>query len=348
MDSLRIVLVIVGVLVILGLLAHGLWTVRRNNQDNKGREQSIERKRRRQPDDLFSANEEIHVAEDEPQVSSLEAEGLAAGKAPHPQSSKGRRQPKSAESAEPHAEQRAEQRAEPSAELTAQQIEFDLDAEPSFDLEPTLGEELEPHELEPSEPPNELSAAQRAKRHNNAAMEPQDSVESASDNEQTAAVDEPVNEASKENEPEVITLFITGDIQGAILLQMTAELGLKFGEMDIFHRHMESSGHGPVLFSVANMFNPGTFDIHNMERFQTEGLVLFMTLPMKSDGHQAFTMMYNAANKIADAMPRAAVLDSNRNPVTKQSVQHTYQRIREFERQQRLHKPSAQKPTSQW
>ncbi|RUO33120.1 cell division protein ZipA [Aliidiomarina soli] len=324
MDSLRIALMIIGLLVILALLGKGLWTIRKNNQQARGEQETLERKRSRQADDLFSAADDIDLSED----TSRPPRDVST----RPGRSR-KREPEIATDVETdllHDEQLHEP--------DLQQMEIDLNDERASVEQQQMGLLDDDNELVDDSAGAEQSPrattdqAQQVKNDQHSPLE-----------EPAEAEEEPQAEPAAKDDMEVITLFITGDIQGAILLQMTAELGLKYGEMDIFHRHLESSGHGPVLFSVANMFNPGTFDIHSMERFHTEGLVLFMTLPLKSDGHQAFTMMYNAANKIADAMPRAAVLDGNRNPVTKQSVQHTYQRIREFERKQRL-----QKPTTNW
>lgn len=141
--------------------------------------------------------------------------------------------------------------------------------------------------------------------------------------------DEPIiNDAPDE----VIVLHVVGDIQGAVLLQQMTELGFKFGEFDIFHRHVDTAGNGPVLFSLANMFNPGSFVIEQLETFQTEGVALFLALPIKSNSLQAFTMMHNAAVKLANAIGKGQVLDEQRNPLTRQAVQHIHQRIREYER----------------
>ena len=381
MDSLRIVLVIIGVVIILGLLGHGLWTIRKNNQVAKDKREQLERKRRRTPDDLFSQADEV------------DADALHDPLNPRPPRSK-----KTVQVVQASTEEQSQQSSRVSSQepqmhatvepdlfaghdpdMTIEQMEIDLN-EDDFASRQQMKDSARLDDIADAQPglmddegPRVMSAdesaimatdevqAQHAASDEGAFRDGErpepylgddfgdsDEFSDEFDRMTTAQSDAPTHTKAQDSLPaqeqlEVITLFVTGDIQGAILLQMTTELGLKYGDMDIFHRHAETSGHGPVLFSVANMFNPGTFDIHNMERFETQGIVLFMTLPLKSDGHQAFTMMYNAANKIADAMPRAAVLDGNRNPVTKQSVQHTYQKIREFERKQRL-----QKPTTQW
>lgn len=124
-------------------------------------------------------------------------------------------------------------------------------------------------------------------------------------------------------------------IQGAALLPMLLTLGFKFGDQDIFHRHVNSNGKGPVLFSLANMFKPGVFDIDNLENFTTRGVSLFMMLPIEGDPHQVFNMMHNAARKIADEFS-AQVLDGRRSALTKQSLQQYVEKIREFERKRMI------------
>lgn len=126
-------------------------------------------------------------------------------------------------------------------------------------------------------------------------------------------------------------------IQGAALLPMLLTLGFKFGDQDIFHRHVNSNGKGPVLFSLANMFKPGNFDIDNLENFTTQGISLFMILPIEGDPHQVFNMMHNAARKIADEFA-AQVYDGRRALLTKQSLQQYVEKIREFERKRMVNR----------
>jgi cell division protein ZipA len=121
------------------------------------------------------------------------------------------------------------------------------------------------------------------------------------------------------------------EITGAALLPMVLTLGLKFGEQDIFHRHVNTNGKGPVLFSLANLFKPGVFDIDNIETFSTRGLSLFMMLPIEGEPQQVFNMMHNAARKLADEFS-CQILDGSRGVLTKQGLQKYSERIREFER----------------
>jgi cell division protein ZipA len=118
---------------------------------------------------------------------------------------------------------------------------------------------------------------------------------------------------------------------------MLLTLGFKFGDQDIFHRHVNSNGKGPVLFSLANMFKPGNFDIDNLENFTTHGISLFMILPIEGDPHQVFNMMHNAARKISDEFS-AQVYDGRRALLTKQSLQQYVEKIREFERKRMVNR----------
>ena len=142
--------------------------------------------------------------------------------------------------------------------------------------------------------------------------------------------------AQQIQEQEVLVLNVkstdANPIPGSALLPMLLTLGFKFGDQDIFHRHVNASGKGPVLFSLANMFKPGNFDIDNLENFSTQGISLFMILPIEGDPHQVFNMMHNAARKIADEFS-AQIYDGKRTLLTKQSLQQYVEKIREFERQ---------------
>jgi cell division protein ZipA len=167
------------------------------------------------------------------------------------------------------------------------------------------------------------------------ALEPSDEKPLKQPEASTEQPEEPEEQGETDiGEPEeVIALHVKGSVQGALLLQMMTELGCKFGDLGIFHRYENTAGTGELIFSVANMFNPGTFDLDNLENFETEGVAFFMTLPMKFDGQQAFNMMLNAAKKLATEIPQGQVLDGQRQLLTRQSIHEARQTIREFERQ---------------
>ncbi|GGA82633.1 hypothetical protein GCM10011369_25780 [Neiella marina] len=145
---------------------------------------------------------------------------------------------------------------------------------------------------------------------------------------------EPEEEVLAEPEQVLILTVVAApgdDLLGAELLPSLLTLGFKFGDMGIFHRHQDSSGQGKVVFSLANMVKPGTFDVDNMESFKTPGVSLFMTLPNAGEPTQSFNMMLNAAQKLAREL-KGQVLDDTRSVLTNQKIRHYQERIREFER----------------
>ena len=140
-------------------------------------------------------------------------------------------------------------------------------------------------------------------------------------------------------EPEVLAISVVmpegESISGAALLPVLITLGLKYGDMKIFHRHQDNAGNGDVTFSLANIMNPGTFDLDALETFNTRGLTLFMTLPNAADSFQVFQQMLNAAKQIAIEFG-AQLLDDKRSVMTMQTEQHYTSKIREFERKKRI------------
>ncbi|MFY8298238.1 cell division protein ZipA [Pseudoalteromonas sp. SS15] len=116
---------------------------------------------------------------------------------------------------------------------------------------------------------------------------------------------------------------------GSKLLPCVLSLGFKYSDEGFFNRHVEPSGNGPVLFRLVNMFNPGTFDIDNMEQFSTAGVSLFMTLPCEGDSLAAFNMLHSAAKKLSDEFG-ATVLDHQRQPLSVETVRSYVEKVREF------------------
>lgn len=229
---------------------------------------------------------------------------------------------------------------------------FLLKEEDGEKIEPTIGSSETPSE-QASQPKNEpqveakVSLAEQAKnlvkRKKTEPLVKKRRTPKVDEDQMRIDFDEPhkvqgaesQKEAANTPEQEVLVLNVKAPddapIQGAALLPMLLTLGFKFGDQDIFHRHVNSNGKGPVLFSLANMFKPGVFDIDNLENFTTQGVSLFMILPIEGDPHQVFNMMHNAARKISDEFS-AQVLDGRRSVLTKQSLQQYVEKIREFER----------------
>jgi cell division protein ZipA len=149
----------------------------------------------------------------------------------------------------------------------------------------------------------------------------------------------PVHHENLKPEPQVIALSVVmpanQQMLGAALLPSLLTLGLKYGEMNIFHRHQDNAGNGDVTFSLANMMKPGSFELDSMETFATVGVSLFMMLPNNGDSLVVYDQMLNAAKQLAQEFG-AQLLDDKRNVMTPQTEQHYISKIREFDRQSHL------------
>lgn len=278
MSTMQVVFSIIGLVAIVAVVAHGMWTLRKNEQRQRQLVTDMELKRQ-QASRLDDGVGEVRVIAKRSTTTQQAPGSEAAATTPEHD------------------------------DLPTIAIEPDQRRSAKVTASPTA-----------SEP--KLDKVENAKAATSPAQQSMDlPIE--------RAADEPL---INDTPDEVIVLHVVGDIQGTVLLQQMTELGFKFGEFDIFHRHVDTAGNGPVLFSLANMYNPGKFVIEQIETFQTDGVALFLALPIKSNSLQAFTMMHNAAVKLAQAIGKGQVLDEHRNLLTRQAQQHIHQRIREYER----------------
>jgi cell division protein ZipA len=144
-------------------------------------------------------------------------------------------------------------------------------------------------------------------------------------------------------EPEevlVVHVMATKDqmLNGSALLDTILQCGMRYGNMDIFHRYSDAKGEGTHLFSMANMVKPGTFDLDAMDQFETPGVSFFMTLPINADSMQTFELMIDTARTLAGTLG-GELKDDQRSIMTKQTLEHCRQRIRDYERQRLFRRP---------
>ncbi|AQA18818.1 cell division protein ZipA [Halioglobus japonicus] len=136
-------------------------------------------------------------------------------------------------------------------------------------------------------------------------------------------------------DPEVFMLNVVArdprGFRGEDILHILLACDLRFGDMNFFHRHEFEAGRGAIQFSVANMMQPGVFDIDNMADFNTPGLVFFLTLPGPEDMMKAFDYMLETAQAVSRNLG-GDVLDESRSVLTKQTLEHCRQQIRDLER----------------
>jgi cell division protein ZipA len=123
--------------------------------------------------------------------------------------------------------------------------------------------------------------------------------------------------------------------RGPVLLSALSDASLEYGDMQIFHRTEIVDGQEKVLFSAANIKEPGIFDLSVMESFTTEGIVLFLQIPGSVDGVHAFDAMVESARILADNLD-SAVCDASRNIMTNQTISHMREEVISCQLQQRV------------
>lgn len=126
------------------------------------------------------------------------------------------------------------------------------------------------------------------------------------------------------NDHQIITFLIKAspgkEFSGNSILEATESVGLRFGDMNIFHHHgIEGMENEEAIFSLASMYEPGYFNLNNMEIYQTKGLTLFMQLPAPVDNMSAFILMQETAMELAEIL-QGEVCSSKHQPMDEKAL----------------------------
>ncbi len=111
----------------------------------------------------------------------------------------------------------------------------------------------------------------------------------------------------QQSDSDLIILFITSPAQtmfnGLSISKAADEVGMVYGHMNIFHHFGPGKLHsGQPLFSMANMFEPGSFDLGRMADLRTKGIVLFMYPPASIEPEVVFELFLNTARRISKTL----------------------------------------------
>lgn len=144
-------------------------------------------------------------------------------------------------------------------------------------------------------------------------------------NSATFPASDQLRQTSANSIQQIVTLHIIARgnkvFTGQSILDAVYQLDLQIGAMEIFHHYgIGEMKMEQALFSLANMIEPGNFDIKGIDKFVTPGLVMFMCLPSAVDGHVVFELMLNTAQRLADLLG-AEVCDENRTLICEQKLE---------------------------
>ena len=117
--------------------------------------------------------------------------------------------------------------------------------------------------------------------------------------------------------------------EGEDLVAALRSQGLRYGDMNIFHRVEPTTK--AKLYSVANAVEPGTFDLSDLSTMRSPGMTFFLQLPGPDDAGAVFEDMLQAARKVALDLG-GELRDEDLSVLTGQTMEHMRQRIADFAR----------------
>lgn len=127
---------------------------------------------------------------------------------------------------------------------------------------------------------------------------------------------------------DIIVLYVlpkpAKNLIGSQINSSAQAMGLKFGEMNIFH-YMDNNR---SVFSMANMLEPGSFNADTMHDLKTTGLTLFMQIH-KDDPLDDLTEMLQRSYQLAGLLD-ARLCNHKREPLTEQDAENYRTQVSDF------------------
>ena len=156
---------------------------------------------------------------------------------------------------------------------------------------------------------------------------PEDKLEAAEVQEEESQ--EPaISEQPDQAIDDVIAVFVLvspdeAAIKGEKILSASFALDLKYGDMKIFHRYADdasvnegndASENTEILFSMANMMEPGWFNFDSMHEMETSGISFFMQANLVKNPSVVLDDMLICAHRMA-TMVGAQLCNAQRKPL---------------------------------
>ena len=134
----------------------------------------------------------------------------------------------------------------------------------------------------------------------------------------------------------IVSLYVAAKaghmLRGEDIVVAAEKTGLTFGHMNVFHRLVEGHPERGPVFSMANIMQPGSFDMANIRTLETPAIAFFLTLPAPMTALEAWEKLVPNVERMAELLG-GVVLDDSRNTLGRQRIQHIREELRAYDRQ---------------
>ena len=151
-----------------------------------------------------------------------------------------------------------------------------------------------------------------------------------------AAADSDLGKRPDQDFDKIVSLYVAAraghTLRGEDIVVAAEKAGLTFGHMNVFHRLVENHPERGPIFSMANIMQPGSFDMANIRELETPAIAFFLTLPAPITALEAWEKLLPNVERMAE-LRNGVVLDDSRNTLGRQRIQHIREELRGYDRQ---------------
>ena len=149
-------------------------------------------------------------------------------------------------------------------------------------------------------------------------------------------VDNDLGKRPNQDFDKIVSLYVAAraghTLRGEDIVVAAEKTGLVFGHMNVFHRLIENHPERGPIFSMANIMQPGSFDMSRIRELETPAIAFFLTLPAPISALEAWEKLLPNVERMAELLDGVA-LDDSRNALGRQRIQHIREELRAYDRQ---------------
>ncbi|NDK37241.1 cell division protein ZipA [Pseudoxanthomonas gei] len=151
-----------------------------------------------------------------------------------------------------------------------------------------------------------------------------------------ASIDSDLGKRPSQDFDKIVSLYVAARaghaLRGEDIVVAAEKTGLTFGHMNVFHRLVENHPERGPIFSMANILQPGSFDMANIRELETPAIAFFLTLPAPLTALDAWEKLLPNVQRMAELLD-GVVLDDSRNALGRQRIMHIREELRAYDRQ---------------